>query len=303
MDVFITGGTGFVGSTLTRRLTEQGDSVTVLTRRARADASLPKGAYFLEGDPSRQGKWQESAAEHEVIINLAGAPIFARWNHKTKRVIRESRVETTKNLVKAISGGKSNVSTLISTSAVGYYGFHGDEILGEDSLPGDDFLATVTREWEAAALKAEHAGIRVLICRFGIVLGRSGGALGQMVPIFRIGLGAPLGRGSQWFSWIHEQDLVRIHLFLIGRKDLSGPVNCTTPNPVRNRDLTHALGKTLRRPTLMPPVPGFMLRIIKGEVGTVLVKGQRVMPERLLKEGFDFRFPGIYEALGDLLGK
>ena len=303
MDIFITGGTGFVGSTLTRRLTEQGNRVTVLTRRLRANSTPPDGVSFLEGDPVRQGEWQKRAADHEVIINLAGAPIFTRWNRKTKAVIKNSRIETTKNLVEAIFNKKEKVSTLISTSAVGYYGFHGDEVLDESGLPGNDFLASVTREWEAAALKAEQVGIRVIVCRFGIVLGSSGGALGQMIPVFRMGLGAPLGRGRQWFSWIHEQDLVRIHLFMMGREDLSGPVNCTTPNPVTNLELTSALAKTLNKPRLMPSVPGFMLRIIKGEVGNVLIRGQRVIPKKLLDLGFDFRFPGIYEALEDLLGQ
>ncbi len=301
MDVFITGGTGFVGSALTRRLTEHGNRVTVLTRRLKADSFLPQGAKFLEGDPVKPGEWQERLADHEMVINLAGSPIFTRWNKKTKADIKNSRVDTTRNLVEAISNKKGKVKTFISTSAVGYYGFHGDEILDENSPPGDDFLASVCKEWEAPAQKAEKTGIRVVTCRFGIVLGRNAGALGQMVPVFRMGLGAPLGSGSQWFSWIHEQDLVSIHLFLIGRKELSGPVNCTAPNPVTNREFTKALAETLNRPRLMPPVPGFVLRIMKGEVGNVLIKGQRVVPKKLAESGFSFQFPGIYEALRDLL--
>jgi uncharacterized protein (TIGR01777 family) len=302
MKVFMTGGTGFVGTTLTRNLVEQGHQVTVLTRKIPVNDTLPHGVSLLEGDPTRRGEWQRRVPQHDIIVNLAGASIFMRWDKKGKAVIRESRVSTTTNLIEALSDGMKNETTFISTSAVGYYGFHGDETLEENSPPGDDFLASVTREWEAAAIQAEAFGARVLVCRLGIVLGRNGGALGEMLPLFQKGLGSPLGSGNQWFSWIHEMDLVGIYLFLIAKKDLSGPINCTAPEPVRNNDLTQALGKALGKRTFMPSVPGFVIKLIKGEFGSVLLEGQRVLPKKLLDAGFHFRFSRIDEALNDLLG-
>jgi len=302
MKVFMTGGTGFVGTTLTHKLLEQGHHVTILTRKMGVNRTLPRGASFLEGDPTKRGEWQKAVPQHEVIVNLAGASIFRRWNQETKKVIRESRILTTTNLVEALSDGGGKEATLLSTSAVGYYGFHGDEELDEDSPPGEDFLASVTQDWETAALKAEALNVRVVICRLGIVLGENGGALGELIPIFQKGLGSPLGSGKQWFSWIHEMDLVGIYLFLIANNELSGPFNCAAPEPVRNKDLTQALGKALGRPTFMPAVPGFVIKMIKGEFGTILLRGQRVLPKKLLEAGFHFRFPRIYEALNGLLG-
>ena len=302
MKVFMTGGTGFVGTTMAHKLLEQGHQVTILTRKMGADRTLPRGASFLEGDPTKRGEWQKAVPQHEVIVNLAGASIFRRWNQETKKVIRESRILTTTNLVEALSDGGGKETTLLSTSAVGYYGFHGDEELDEDSPPGEDFLASVTQDWETAALKAEALNVRVVICRLGIVLGENGGALGELIPIFQKGLGSPLGSGKQWFSWIHEMDLVGIYLFLIANNELSGPFNCAAPEPVRNKDLTQALGKALGKPTFIPAVPGFVIKLIKGEFGTVLLRGQRVLPKKLLEAGFRFRFSRIYEALNDLVG-
>jgi uncharacterized protein (TIGR01777 family) len=301
MKIFMTGGTGFVGTTLTRKLVDQGHHVTVLTRKIKKDQINVKGVSFIEGDPTREGEWQKQAVDHEAFINLAGSSIFRRWNHKAKALMRDSRVLTTKNLVEALKGREGKETILISTSAVGYYGFHDDEELDENSAPGEDFLASLSKDWEAAAMQAEHYGVRVLICRLGIVLGAKGGALGEMIPIFKKGLGSPIGSGEQWFSWIYEQDLVEIYLFLLGRKDLSGPVNCTAPEPVKNKAFTKALGKALGRPAFMPSVPAFVIKLMKGEFGTVLLKGQRVFPKRLSEAGFHFRFPQIRDALQDLL--
>ena len=222
MRIFMTGGTGFVGSMLTKRLTERGHAVTLLTRKIRTDHPVPEGVAMTEGNPTEPGGWQKEVADHDVIINLAGASIFRRWTDAEKRRIHDSRIETTRNLVNALGPRNGMKTTLLSTSAVGYYGFHGDETLNEESLPGKDFLASVSREWEGTALKAEALGVRVVLCRFGIVLGAGGGALGEMIPIFNKGLGSPLGNGKQWFSWIHQMDLVRIFLFLMEREDLSG---------------------------------------------------------------------------------
>jgi len=302
MKIFMTGGTGFVGTTLIKRLTQEGHQATVLTRAPPEESPLPKGASYLEGDPTEKGAWQESAAEHDVIINLAGASIFRRWSKRAKETIRDSRIQTTQNLVEALAARKGKETLLLSTSAIGYYGSHEDEELVEESPPGEGFLASLAQEWELEALKSEAYGARVALLRFGIVLGKNGGALRQMIPIFSLCLGSSLGSGEQWFSWIHEEDLASIYLHLIRQKDISGPINCTAPYPVRNMDLTRALGQAMGKPTFLPAVPGFILRMIMGEFGSVLLEGQRVLPKRLLDTGFQFNFPEIKEALEDLLG-
>ena len=175
-------------------------------------------------------------------------------------------------------------------------------MLDEGSPPGEGFLASLSREWESAALEAEKLGVEVSLLRFGIVLGKDGGALQQMVPIFTRFLGAPLGSGKQWFSWIHEEDLAAVYLHLLKPGGLTGPVNCTSPGPVRNEELTTALGAALQRPVLLPRVPAFVLKAVLGEFSSTLVEGQRVAPKRLLESGFRFRFPEISGALGNLLG-
>lgn len=299
MSVFITGGTGFVGSVLTEALVRKGHSVTVLDRTIKQRQRFP-GASFIETDSTVPGAWQEIAAEHEVFINLAGVSVFSRWSEKTKQDILNSRVLTTRNLVDAIRrrGGEAR---LFSTSAVGYYGFHEEGSLAEDAPPGSDFLASVAVAWEAEALRAASFGARVAICRFGIVLGRTGGALRQLIPLFRSFLGSPLGSGRQWFSWIHESDLVHIFLFLMGQEKAEGPFNCTAPEPVRNAEMTGILGKALGVPTFMPAVPGFVLKLILGEFGDILLRGQKAVPQRLLDMKYPFRFPTLREALQDLL--
>ena len=303
MKVFMTGGTGFVGTTLTRELTAKGHSVTVLMRKSESGARLPAGASSLAGDPTIRGAWQERVPEHEVFINLAGASIFTRWTDEAKRVIRDSRILTTRHLVEAMAPRKGKETHLFSTSGAGYYGYHEDEELSEESPPGTDFLAMLSREWEAEAVKAKEHGVRVVLCRFGIVMGRNGGMLGEIVPIFRMFLGANLGSGNQWLSWVHETDLARIFLFLLENRGLEGPLNCTAPEPVQNSEFTETLGKVLGVPTFLPPVPGFMLRLMKGEFGGVILEGQRVLPRRLLAAGFQFHHPTLKEALTEILNK
>lgn len=303
MKVFMTGGTGFVGTTLTRGLAERGHRVTVLTRSIGKERVLPPGARLLEGNPTERGPWQEEMARHDILINLAGASIFRRWSDKTKKVIRDSRILSTRNLVEALSARGDKETLFFSTSAVGYYGFRGDEELDEGSAPGEGFLSSVTREWEAEALKAQRFGARVLLCRFGIVLGSGGGALAKMLPLFKWYLGAPIGSGRQWVSWIHEQDLVNIYLFLMEANDFSGPVNFTAPHPVRNSEMTRLLGEALKRPTFMPPVPGFVIRLLMGEFASVLLEGQRAITRRLPERGFQFQFGNLREGLVNLLGQ
>jgi len=302
MKVFITGGTGFVGTTLTQKLAQEGHEVTVLTRSLRGQPAELQGGSYIQGDPTKKGPWQEKVAEQDVVINLAGASIFMRWNDETKKLIWDSRIQTTKNLVEALSVRQDKKTHLLSTSAVGDYGFHEDEVLDESSPSGEGFLAALSREWESAALKAKDNGGQVTLMRFGIVLGRRGGALQKMIPAFKWWMGSPLGSGNQWFSWIHEQDLVDIFLYLIKEKRISDAVNCTAPNPVMNRELTQVLGEVLGKPTFMPAVPGFVMSLILGEFGSVLLKGQRVAPKKLLDSGFRFSFPDLRTALKNLLG-
>jgi uncharacterized protein (TIGR01777 family) len=303
MDIFMTGGTGFVGSMLARDLAKRGHEITILTRPGERRPERIEGSSinFFEGGPARKGLWQEKASRCEVVVNLAGASIFSRWNGETKRAIRQSRILTTRHLVEAIAMRDGRETTLLSTSAVGYYGFHGDEVLNESAAAGSDFLATVAAEWEKEALEASKFGARVVICRFGIVLGKGGGAISQMIPLFKYWMGSPLGSGRQWFSWIHERDLGNIYSFLLENRKIEGPVNCSSPNPVQNRDLTKALAKALGKPLILPSVPSFVLRLILGEFGDILLKGQRVYPERLMEEKFDFIFSDIGEALKDII--
>ncbi|MBN1472832.1 MAG: TIGR01777 family oxidoreductase, partial [Syntrophaceae bacterium] len=190
--------------------------------------------------------------------------------------------------------------TLFSTSAVGYYGFHQDEDLTENSAAGNDFLARLAHDWEQEALRAKEKGARIVITRFGIVLGKNGGALGQMIPLFKFFLGGPLGSGRQWFSWVHMQDLSEAFGFLLQHPEINGAVNLCSPQPVRNADLGKAIGRVLHRPSSMP-APGFMIKLILGEFGSVLLEGQRVIPRRLLDAGFKFKYADIEKALQNII--
>ena len=298
MKVFITGGTGFLGAALTDGLLAEGHSVTILSRASQNRVQRPGLAYY-EGNPTRKGSWQKEVNGHDVVFNLAGASIFRPWNDKNKEAIRNSRILTTRNLVNAIGAADKNI-TLLSGSAVGYYGA-GDDEVDENSPPGDDFLAGVVKDWEGEAKKAEKFGARVVLCRIGVILGRDGGALSKMLSIFKWGLGSPLGSGAQWFSWISLHDLVNIFLFLMTNREFSGPVNCTAPHPVTNREMTQALGRALHRPTILPPVPAFVIKGVLGEFSDVFIKGQKVMPRKLLDDGFVFEFPEIAEAFSHLV--
>jgi uncharacterized protein (TIGR01777 family) len=299
MNVFMTGGTGFVGTYLAKRLISEGHKVTILTQPLGSAKIKMDGLAYLDGNPTIKGKWQESVKEHDVIINLAGASIFSRWTPEQKKILRESRIETTRNLVSALPAGASKI-TIFSASAVGYYGFHEDEELIENMAVGNDFLARLAYDWEQEALRAQDKGSRVVITRFGIVLGKNGGALVQMLPLFKYFLGGPLGNGRQWFSWVHMHDLVEAFIFLLQHPEINGAVNLSSPEPVRNVDLGRAVGKILHRPSFMP-APGFMIKLILGEFGSVLLKGQRVIPRRMLDAGFKFKYPNIEEALKSII--
>lgn len=302
MKLFLTGGTGFVGSYFTRRFLEEGHEVTVLTRSARKAGDPSRRISSVVGDPTSPGQWQDALVKSDAVINLAGSSIFTPWTAKARKVIEESRVLTTHHVVEALRRAERPVD-LLSASAVGYYGGRDDDkILDEDSPPGDDFLAKVGVRWEKEALRAESLGMRVALCRFGIILGRDGGALSKMVPAFSKYLGSHLGSGRQWFPWIHQEDLLRIFLFLLENRDITGPFNCVAPNPLTNRDFTKALAQALGTSVIMPGIPAFVIRMAMGDFGEVILKGQRAVPRRLLDAGFQFHFPHAEEALAHILG-
>jgi uncharacterized protein (TIGR01777 family) len=301
MKIFITGATGFVGTYLVRNMKQLGHEISAVVRSSRSAERLPSGVSIVEGDPTRPGSWQQSVHEHNVVVNLAGASIFTPWTSKARQLILESRILTTRNLVDALRGARKG-TLLLSTSAVGYYGGRDDDrVLDESSPPGSDFLAEVGVKWEAEAGRARDFGVRVVLPRFGIVLGKDGGALSRMIPAFKNYAGSALGSGKQWFPWIHEEDLFRIFVFASERNEVEGPVNCVAPASVTNGEFTRTFAKVLKKPLIMPAVPRFILRTILGEFANVLLKGQRAVPRRLLELGFEFRFPTLREALEDLL--
>ncbi|MFZ2087009.1 MAG: TIGR01777 family oxidoreductase [Desulfobaccales bacterium] len=299
MNIFLTGGTGFVGTFLSRELLLKGHKITILTRKKDPPASPDGRIRFVTGDPKTAGPWMAQVPQHDWIINLAGASISTKWTDEAKKTLYDSRVLTTKNLVAALAQGDRR-QLFCSTSAPGYYGPRGEEELTEDSPPGQDFLAKLARDWEAEALKAQDLGVRTVVTRFGVVLGKDGGMLGQLVPIFQKFLGGPVGDGQQWLAWVHQQDLVRAFLFLPEHPELTGPVNFCSPNPVRNRDFAKALGQALGRPAFMP-APAFMMRLVLGEFADVILTGQKAVPKKLLAAGFQFTYPTIDEALQNLL--
>lgn len=303
MKILVTGGTGFVGRTAVRFLAREGHEVTVLTRRAGRGAPQPEGVGLLEGDPREKGAWQERAAEHEAVLNLAGASIFRRWTASAKREMHASRILSTRHVVEALARRKEPARVFLSASGTGYYGFRGDEEVDENAPAGSDFLSGLSREWEREAQRAEEQGVRVVLCRLGVVLGREGGALRKMLPAFRAGLASPLGSGDQWFPWVHQEDLARVFAFLLERNDLRGPVNCTAPHAVRNREFTRALAGAVRRPAFLPAVPGFAMKTLLGEMALVLLEGQRAVPRKLSDAGFTFRHGELHEALADLLAR
>lgn len=298
MNILITGGTGFVGSLLTNRLAGDGHSIVIVTRKAPVSASRGNPVRYVEGNPAEAGAWQEQLKDQDAVVNLAGETVFGRWTATKKEKIRASRIETTSRIVEALAGDRETV--LVNGSAVGYYGARGDAVVTESDPPGDGFLANLSKDWEAEALKAREKGIRVAVTRIGVVLGREGGAMKRMTTPFRLFAGGPIGSGRQWLPWVHLDDLVEAFRFLIRRADLDGPFNITAPEPVRNTAFASILGRVLGRPSWLP-VPGFALKIGLGEFSSVLLTGQRVLPQRLLEAGFSFRHEKLEEAFRDLL--
>jgi len=299
MKALVTGATGFVGARLLRLL----DQPTVLSRDAeRARRSLGSlAASVFPWDPLRGPPPPEAFAGVDVVLHLAGESVAeGRWTTAQKARIRDSRVLGTRHLVQGIARAERRPSTLVSASAVGYYGSRGDEELTESAPPAHDFLADVCVAWEAEALAAEQHGVRVVTTRTGIVLGAGGGALGKMLTPFKLGAGGPLGSGRQWMPWIHVADLARLYMHAATTPAVRGPMNAVAPHPVRNAEFTKALARQLRRPAFLP-APYLGLRLLFGEFAEVLFASQRVIPRVALDTGFEFHFPDIAAALQDIL--
>lgn len=299
MEITITGASGFVGTALTRLLLDNGHTVTGLGTSASHPMQSNDNFTWVRADTTLAGTWQKSVNQADAVINLAGRTILKRWSEAYKAQIVDSRVITTRNVVSAMGGAGK---TLISTSAVGFYGNRGDQVLDEQSSPGTDFLARLSMDWEEAALDAEKQGFRVAIMRFGVVLGTGGGALAQMLPAFRMFVGGPLGSGRQWFPWIHMADLLAAIQFLLDHENTQGPYNFCAPEAVRQKDFARALGARLGRPAAVA-VPSMVLRLMMGEVAGVLLASQKVRPDRLVSDGFSFRFADVDSALADLVSQ
>ena len=297
MRILITGGTGLIGRHLCKALLSEGHHLTVLSRHPETVAV--KCGAAVQAMKSLD-EWQ-SERVFDAVINLAGEPIVdAYWSARRKQVLRESRITLTEKLVQRIVAAKEKPKVLLSGSAIGYYGDRGDTELDEAASAGKDFAAKLCKNWEEAALTAEKHGVRVCLLRTGLVLSKSGGLLGRMMMPFKLGLGARLGSGRQWMSWIHIEDYVSSVLRLLNSDQMRGPFNMTAPQPVTNAELTRTLAKSLHRPAfLFAPEP--VLRLAMGERAALLLEGQRVLPAKLSTAGGQFRYPDLAAALNDLL--
>ncbi|CAA9531217.1 MAG: Cell division inhibitor [uncultured Rubrobacteraceae bacterium] len=296
MNVLISGATGLIGSALVPELEANGHTVTRLSRSR-------SGANTVRWDPSA-GTIEGDLEGTEAVVHLAGESIAqGRWSPDKKRRILDSRVEGTRLLAERIAALSTPPKVMVSTSAVGFYGDRGDEVLTEESGPGEDFLAGVCREWEAAAEPARRAGIRVVHPRLGIVLSPQGGALGTTLPIFKLGGGGKIGSGRQWWSWVALDDVVGSIVHALTDETIEGPVNVGSPNPMTNAEYTKVLGKVLGRPTVLP-LPAPAARIMLGEVAdALLLASQRMEPAKLKATGYGFRHPQLEGALRHLLGR
>ena len=302
MRVVIPGGSGLIGQALAAEVAAAGGEVVVLSRRPERVKGLPAGA--------RAEAWDGASAEvltpivdgTDAVVHLAGANIAGgRWTETRKRLIRDSRVVSSRAVAEAISAAAAKPRVLVQASAVGYYGDGGDQVVTEERPPADDFLGRVCHQWEEASRGVEEVGVRRVVIRTGVVLSTAGGALPKMMTPFKLFAGGPVGNGRQWFPWIHVADEAGAIRFLIEREDASGPFNLTAPNPLTNAELSKTLGKVLRRPALLP-APVFALRLAFGEMAAILLEGQRAVPRRLEALGYSFRFPDAEGALRDLLG-
>jgi len=306
MKTIITGGSGSIGRKLTQTLTQHGHEVVILSRNPGSVSGLPKNARAVKWDARTSEGWLSEADGADAIVNLAGSNIAGtgffpkRWNDETRKILIQSRVDAGKAVVEAIKMAKNKPKVVVQQSAIGYYGPRGDEIVTEENEPADDFLAHVQVATANSTKEVEDHGVRRVILRHGIYLDPTDGALYRLVLPFKMFVGGPMGSGKQWYSWIHPADTAGAIIFLIENETASGAYNLTAPNPERNKDFARKLGKALNRPSFMP-LPGFVLKILFGEVSTVVLDGQRVVPKRLQEAGYEFKFPTLESALKDLL--
>jgi hypothetical protein len=290
MKILVTGGTGFVGQSLCPALAADGHEVVILTRQSapRMPAARVSSATRLDG---------LDASEFGGVVNLAGAPIGdGRWTDARKKLLLDSRVDTTARLVEWMARAKRRPPVLVSASAVGYYGEQGDRPITEDTPPTPGFTHDLCAAWEREAAKAGELGVRVCLMRIGVVLDEGGGALAKMLPAFRMGAGGRLGTGKHWFPWIHRADVTAICQWLLANDKARGAYNVGAPNPVTNAEFTRALGRALGRPTVLP-MPEAALKLLFGEMSELLLVSDRMLPKRLLDEGFKFRYPDLDRAL------
>ncbi len=301
MKVVIAGGTGFIGGALAGALVHAGHAVVVLTRDpARTLPGIPSGARFVSWDGRRQGPWSAEVDGADGVINLTGEALDRkRWTPGQKDRLRESRIGPTDALVHAIRVASKKPGVFISASAVGYYGPVGEGDVPESHPPGTDFLARLVQEWEECALRAEADGVRVVALRTGIVLARNGGVLARMDRPFRYFVGGSVGSGRQWVPWVHRNDLLSIIIMILGNPSMKGPVNVVSPGPVRMEEFCRVLGEVLRRPT-WTRVPSFVLRLVLGEMSTIVLTGQKAVPEVLQRSGYRFQYPSLRGALDDV---
>jgi uncharacterized protein len=303
MKVAITGATGFVGSRLVERLQALGHQPIVLTRQPeRAKQKFASTVEIINYDPTQSGDWQATIASCDAVVNLAGEPIAdQRWTAEYKQKLMDSRVKTTEHLVAAISQAHPKPQVLVNASAVGFYGTSETASFDETSAVGNDYLAEICRNWETAASKVQDSGTRLVILRFGIVLGM-GGALGKMLTPFRMFAGGPIGSGNQWMSWIHVDDVVELIITAITNPQMQGVYNATAPNPVRMNELCQVLGKVMQRPSWLP-VPAFALEALLGDGALVVLEGQQVLPKQTLASGFNYTYPTVEPALQQILSR
>jgi len=305
--VIVTGGTGFIGRSLVRSFAERGDDVVILSRGTKIECPGPRkscsrGAGKVElatWTPEQGGDWQKVVDGAEAIVHLAGAGVMDEpWTPQRREVLRSSRIRSTELLTEAIQKASKKPRVFVSSSAVGYYGMKtGDRLLTESDAPGDDFLAKLVVDWEAASA---NAGVRTCNPRIGIVLGKAGGALAKLLPFFRAFVGGPVGDGKQYVPWIHVADTVSAIEHAIATETLEGPFDVTAPEPVTFNELARALGDALHRPAILR-VPSFAMKLAMGEQAQVLLTGQRAIPKRLVDSGFAFLFPELASALADLV--
>ena len=306
MKVIIAGGTGLIGRQLTKELAKNDYEVIILSRNPEKVISVPQGVEVVAWDGKSVQGWGDLVDGSRAVVNLSGTNIGgerflpSRLTEKRKKIIRDSRILSGKALVAGIESAQDKPESFIQSSAIGYYGFHEDEILDENSPPGDDFFAE-WRDWEKVTAPVEEMGVRRAIVRSGIIFSTDkGSALNRLVLPFKLYGGGPIGDGKQYLSWIHEVDEAHAIRFLIENEEAQGAFNLTAPNPATNAEVGKAIAKVLNRPYYLP-APDFAFHLAFGEVGSLVTKGQRVMPGRLLEKGFDFQFPELEPALQDLL--